>query len=105
MYLNFDHRLVNDWRLNATASISYSDEYFGDLDADPLSVQDAYTKIDVSIELGSPDHKWSLMLLGRNLTEEVVYASSFDTPIAGAPGQNAYLDSPREVALKFSYWF
>jgi|GEM_PF-4579602 len=105
MYVNFDHKLANSWRLNSTASISYSDEYFGDLDADPLSIQDAYTKIDASVELESPDGKWSVMLLGRNLTEEVVYASSFDTPIAGAPGQNAYLDSPREVALKFSYQF
>jgi len=72
---------------------------------DPQSIQEAYSKVDATIELGSSNDKWSIALLGRNLTDEVVFASSFDTPIAGAPGQNAYLDTPREIALKLNYRF
>ncbi len=103
--LTYDTTFGSGWGFGATVNANYSDEYYGDIDLDPLAIQESYTRINASARIVSPSENWVVSLIGRNLTEEKVMASSFDTPVAAGPGQNAYLDPPRELAVQLTYSF
>ncbi len=68
--------------------------------------QDGYVKVNARLSLGAIAGDWELALLGKNLTDEAVVASAFDTPVAytaaQAPTWHAFLEPPRTVALQAS---
>lgn len=101
--------------LQFLADISYTSEYNFTDTLRPDAVQDAYTKFDASIRLKGPDNRWTLALIGRNLTEEYVVTSANDIPFTGGTGtgatvgvvsdMSAFVENPREVTLEFSMKF
>ncbi|HVK81215.1 MAG TPA: TonB-dependent receptor, partial [Verrucomicrobiae bacterium] len=93
---------------------SYTSEYnFSDA-LRPDAVQDAFVKYDTAISLVSPDESWTLSLIGRNLSDELVITAGNDIPFAGGTGtgtagpgvladMSAFIDNPREIYLEFSW--
>lgn len=81
----------------------------------PDSVQKAYTKVDASIALTAPENRWSLSLIGRNLTNKLVVTAANDIPFAGGTGtgtntgvladMSAFVDNPREVFVEVGFKF
>jgi len=76
----------------------------------------AYTRLDASATLMSPNDRWELILYGRNLTDEKVYRIGGDIPGTGGqsglpesdPDAGAYADlsvrmePPREIGVALS---
>lgn len=106
---------ASGWRAAFNGDVSYTSRYnFSDA-LNPDAVQRAYAKVDASINLFAPDKRWSLSLIGRNLTNKLVVTTSNDIPFTGgtgtgtAVGQRAdldvYVENPRslfiEVGVKF----
>ncbi|MBP7705464.1 MAG: TonB-dependent receptor [Caulobacter sp.] len=101
--------------LQFLADVSYTSEYNFTDTLRPDAVQDAYTKFDASIRLNGPDDRWTLALIGRNLTEEFVVTSANDIPFTGGTGtgttvgvvsdMSAFVENPREITLEFSMKF
>ncbi|MFC4295875.1 TonB-dependent receptor [Novosphingobium tardum] len=104
------------WTLRAMSDVSYTSRYNFTDALRPDSIQKAYTKVDASLSLRGPDDRWSLSLIGRNLTNELVVTAANDIPFTGGTGtgtagpgvladMSAFVDNPREVfvevALKF----
>ena len=56
--------------LKWNGDLSYTSEYNFTDALRPDAVQDAFTKIDTSIALVAPDGRWTVSLIGRNLTNE-----------------------------------
>ena len=100
-------RLSGD--VSHTSSYNYSDALR------PDAVQPAYTKLDAAIALKGPEDRWTLSLIGRNLTNKLVVTAANDIPFAGGTGagtatgvtadMSAFIDNPREVFVEFSVKF
>jgi len=92
--------LGNGLVLAGGISLNYSDEYFTDSDLTREFKQDSYTMVDARIGIESDDGKWSVVLIGNNLTDEIVInqTSLYFT-------QNAFLKSARTLALQGTYRF
>jgi len=86
--------------------LSYSDDYYAAPDLDPNAVQDAYTKVNLRLSIGSSDGAWDLALVGKNLTDEEIVTFANDVPLSGAtPSYFAFVERPRHVAIQGRYRF
>ncbi len=102
-------------RLKWSGDASYTSEYNFTDALRPDAIQDAFTKIDTSISLVAPDERWTVSLIGRNLTNELVVTAANDIPFAGGTGtgttsgvladMSAFVDNHREVYLEFAWRF
>jgi outer membrane receptor protein involved in Fe transport len=59
--------------LRAALALIYMDDHSTMIDNNPAGFQDAFTKIDASLTLLGGDGKWWVALIGKNLTDELVY--------------------------------
>lgn len=102
---DYYHNFSNGYAINGVLDINYSDDFFTNPTLDPAQVQDAYSLLNARVGLHSPENRWELALLVRNLTDKVVTPYSIDTPLAGAnfgaPGTWAFIKEPRTIALQF----
>jgi iron complex outermembrane recepter protein len=86
-------------RLNA--QYAYTDEQFSDLGADPRLRLDSYGALDAEITFMDRDERFSVSLIGRNLTDESF--ASLITP--GGPGGSLRYQIPREADQYFGVAF
>lgn len=108
-----DHVLTlgDNLELHSTLDIIYSDEYFASPTLDKNLVQEAYTKLNLRVALGSADGQWDVALVGKNLTDESVITfgntAPLSTALTGGKGAAyyAFFDRPRSVALQGTYRF
>ncbi len=82
----------------------------------PDAVQAAFTKFDAALRLKGPDDRWSVSLIGRNLTNKLVVTAANDIPFAGGTGtgtagtgvladMSAFVENPREVFVEVGFKF
>ncbi|MEH6590982.1 MAG: TonB-dependent receptor [Halioglobus sp.] len=81
--LLYDWSLGANWNLGLSADARYNSGYRLADEFNPLE-QDAYWLYDASIRLYSSDQRWDLALLGRNLSDEIVYYNAQARPFACA---------------------
>jgi iron complex outermembrane receptor protein len=74
----------------------------------PQEVQAAYAVLNASFTYHLPGDRWTVALWGRNLTDKVVYGTTFERPAIGAPAPDlffAQIGAPRtfgaSLRLKF----
>jgi len=105
--LNADYRMPLGDTLEArgTLNVNYSDEFFVASDLDPVyAIQEAYTMVDLRLALGTQDGTWTVALVGKNLTDELISGNSNDQPLV--PGNGfASTDRLRSYALQGTYRF
>ena len=105
-----DIRLVLSGDMTHTSSYNYTDTLR------PDAVQPAFTKFDASIRLKGPEDRWSVAVIGRNLTNKLVVTAANDIPFAGGTGtgtagpgvladMSAFVENPREVFVEVGFKF
>uniref|UniRef100_UPI0035699595 TonB-dependent receptor n=1 Tax=Zhongshania sp. TaxID=1971902 RepID=UPI0035699595 len=57
--------------LDFTADASYKDTHFTSGDLDPRGIQEAYTKVNARLAVGETNGRWSIALVGKNLSDEM----------------------------------
>lgn len=103
-------RLTLGGDVSHTSSYNYTDALR------PDGVQSAYTKFDASVALHGPEDRWTVSLIGRNLSNKLIVTAANDIPYAGGSGtgtngpgivadMSAFIDNPREVFLEFALRF
>ncbi|WP_339348401.1 TonB-dependent receptor [uncultured Sphingomonas sp.] len=104
------------WSVRATSDVSYTSKYnFSDA-LRPDAVQKGYAKLDAALALNGPDERWTLSVIGRNLTNKLVVTAANDIPFAGGTGtgtagpgvtadMSAFVDNPREVFVELAFKF
>jgi len=98
--------LGGDLELKPSGRWYFVDDHVLAVDNDPLSVQDSYHKLDASLTLGSVDKRWSVSLVGRNLTNK--FTRSFDDATTainafGGGGRFANTEESRTIAVKVRF--
>ena len=103
--------LGNYFELRAVLDLMFVDSYLWSPTLDPRSEQDAYTRIDARISLGSQDGKWVVALVGKNLSDETIIDFGGDTALAGTLTQDtgnsyySFVQRPASIGLQATYNF
>lgn len=104
------------WTLQLSSDVSYTGKYNFTDTLRPDAVQKAYTKIDAALRVNGPDDRWTIGLIGRNLTNKLVVTAANDIPFAGGTGtggtgtgvladMSAFVDNPREIYVEVGFKF
>jgi outer membrane receptor protein involved in Fe transport len=104
------------WSLQLSSDVTYTGKYNFTDTLRPDGVQKAYTKIDAALRLNGPDDRWTIGLIGRNLTDKLVVTAANDIPFAGGTGtgtagpgiladMSAFVDNPREIYVEVGFKF
>jgi outer membrane receptor protein involved in Fe transport len=92
----------------AALDVNFTGDYFTAQNNDPVTVQDAYAKVNLRVALGGQSGNWELALLGRNLTDEAIVPYTNPVPLASTFGGNshyAFIERPRSVAVQATFRF
>lgn len=106
---------ISGWHAALNGDVSYTSKYnFSDA-LNPDAVQKAYAKVDASLKLFAPDNRYSISIIGRNLTNRLVVTTSNDIPFAGGTGTgtaagvradlDTYVENPREIFVELGIKF
>jgi iron complex outermembrane recepter protein len=98
-------RLGNDAEFEFTGDGIYTSRYFSNPNDNPISVQDAFWRVNASITLRRPEAGWSLALVGRNLTNREYMVYGVDRTFGVAGEGSAVVARPREISLQLRYDF
>ena len=98
-------RFGNGLELKTTAKWIYVGGHFVLEDLDPVTFQNAVTRLDASIVLsgGFRDHPWSLAIVGKNLTNEIVFNFANPHSLAGTPITPTFLEPTRVITLRGTF--
>ena len=106
IYANTSFPVADNISGIADLTVSFSDEFYTDASLEPAGLQDSYAKLSARVGVEASDGKWSLAVVGRNLTDEKVLSSSqsflaslFQTTYLG------YLEPPRTIMIQGNYRF
>jgi outer membrane receptor protein involved in Fe transport len=116
---NIAPHLKADLSIHARLSSSYLLSPFPSGVAEQIDSQGAYATFDAALSVGSPDRRWSLSLIGRNLTNAFVATSSAGLPLSGGlsgckvavcgpqlvSDQSVTVENPRTVTLQLTVSF
>lgn len=98
--------------LGVSADVRYSSKYSVSPFAQPLDEQDSYANLNATVAIGTDDNRWTLAVIGKNLTNNFVATSAFEQSSTGtAPGgttgiladQYGLFAPPRTVELQFTW--
>lgn len=104
--LNASYRVpVGDYDVSLGAGAKYTSSFISQDNYDPNSRQGEFVKVDASIAIGPQDERWSLSLIGRNLTNRYTKVFSLDKVYGQAGEYNAIMSRPREVRVEGSFKF
>jgi len=92
------------YELVTTAQLVYEDEFETVDDNDPFLRQDAYTKANLAVRLSSPENRWDVSLIGKNIFDKRTSHQGNDLPLS-AGSYFKMLDKPRTVAVQGRFRF
>jgi iron complex outermembrane receptor protein len=112
---SYERDVASNLTLRMSGDVSRTSKYNFTDTLRPDGWQPGYTKVDASISVSGPDNRWTLALIGKNLTNELVVTSANDIPFAGGTGtgtttgvladMSAFVENPREILLELSLKF
>ncbi|WP_116367313.1 TonB-dependent receptor [Parahaliea mediterranea] len=105
--LTLNHeQLLGNMRLDSRLELVYNGKRALIETLAPQGVQGGFTKINLRLALSPESDRWTLALVGKNLTDKTTFSHAFSTPLASVPDTfSKMVDPPRTVALQFEYRF
>lgn len=91
--------LSSSLNLTANADVRYTSSYNATIGLNPVGFQKSFTTLNASLRLSTPDDKWGLALIGRNLTNVRYATLGVDKP-GGVGDVFAVAGEPRAVVLQ-----
>jgi len=104
--LDYRVELAGDLSLNLSTDLVFSDDYGVAADLDPVLDQKSYSKINARAQLIGTEGKWSVALLGKNLTDEKTSNFGNDVPLADSGFSGTYfqaIDAPRSYEVQIYF--
>ena len=106
--ITYTTEITDNLELGLSTDILYTDDFDTAADADPVLEQEAYTKVNARISIVDIDGKWSIALLGKNLTDTTTSAWGNDIPLGSFGFDNSFfqvMDAPRSYEIQAQYNF
>jgi outer membrane receptor protein involved in Fe transport len=100
LYAKYIINTENGFNLVLGADINKIDEYFTQNDLDPFNLSPETTKVNLRVGIEADDNKWSLVIFGRNVTNEVGQSFGVDLPLISG-SHVGYLQPGREVGMRY----
>ncbi len=108
---DWSHVLGADWNipiggdkdLSISAKWINVGSHFTSIERDPLGFQDSTDRLDATIALSSGS--WSVALVGRNLTDELVHNFGNATTLSSIPIYATNIEETRAIALRATFNF
>ena len=92
-----------DWPVGIGAVAEGASHQFLNIDLDPIDSQPGYVRYNAFAGTSDPKQRFSLRLVGRNLTDRIVRREAADVAVVGA--HQVGLFPPRSVSLEAGYRF
>lgn len=95
------------WPISGDKELSFSTKWihtgrqFTTIERDPLGISGATNRLDATVALYA--ERWSLALVGRNLTNELVQTFGNATTLSGSAILSTNIEETRSIALRASY--
>ncbi|WP_068071730.1 TonB-dependent receptor [Novosphingobium lentum] len=111
---NYESALGNDLKIGLTGDAQYSGSYLTDAQDAPTGRQPSYTLLNASARIGAENDRWTVSVIGRNLSNKYYYVASTDVPFTGGgqgvagqlPGDRfASVARGREVLVQVGFKF
>lgn len=99
-YADMSLPITSNLLLTGGVNVGFSDEYYTEGAIDPAALQDSYTRWDARVGIEPVDGRWSLAVIGKNLSDEAI--NSFTQPLVGYLG---YIGQPRTVTVQGTFTF
>ncbi|MEW5684034.1 MAG: TonB-dependent receptor [Pseudomonadota bacterium] len=97
--LDIDYPLSDALRLVGGVDVAHRSGAYLEETLNPLSLQKAYSKVDLRLGLADVRDRWRVSVIAKNLTDEITASHAFGTPfIAGS--ETFVVDPPRTVAVQ-----
>lgn len=106
--LIYTKALNDSLELKASVDAMFTDDYDTAADGDSNLAQEAFTKVNARIAIMDLDGRWSLALLGKNLTDETTTTWGNDIPLGSFGFADSYfqiVDAPRSFEFQAKYSF
>ena len=88
-----------------TGEVNYTDEFYSALDLDPQTVHDSNVRVNARLALAAIDDRWSVALIGKNLTDEETRLWSNDVATTASNTYFGIPERPRSVSIQARYRF
>lgn len=113
---SYETPVGGDMTLELSSDVSYTSKYNFTDTLRPDGVQNEFAKVDAAIRLNGADDRWSVGVIGRNLTNRKVVTSANDIPFTGGTGtgttgpgvladMSAFVENPREIYVEVGFKF
>jgi outer membrane receptor protein involved in Fe transport len=100
LYAKYVMNTGNGFNVVLGADVNKIDEYFTQNDLDPFNLSPSTTKVNIRVGVEADDEKWSLVIFGRNVTNEVGQSFGVDLPLISG-SHVGYLQPGREVGMRY----
>ena len=101
---SYDLPIGDSMQLSFEGAVNFSGAYDVIADLDPVTRQGAWQKFDARVAFGDRDDRWTVALVGKNLTNERIITSAQDV-VASAGSYTRVIGRGRQVALQLRYRF
>lgn len=103
LFVEYHAEVMNAWEMSVRADFTHSAEYYTDSPLSPGTLQDSYQVVNASLWLTSPNDRYRIGLIGRNLGEDAYRRFGLASPGSGI--YLAELNLPRRLMVKLSAHF
>lgn len=101
---SYTRRLLPGLNGSITADANYRGDHFTSGDLDPRGLQRATTKVNLRLAISPPDERWSVALLGKNLSNQLTTGIGAPIPL-DTGGYMITSELPRTYGLMLRYRF
>jgi iron complex outermembrane recepter protein len=100
----YDVEMAGGYRLSLNANVRYTSSYYVSVNLNPLALQRSYTLLDAGARFSLPGDRWSVALIGRNLTNRH-YGTIGNDKTSGNGEVSATGGEPRAVVVQIETRF
>ncbi len=91
--------IMDNYLLTLQGDVNFTSSYHTALDLDPLAEQGGFAKLNARLELAGEDDRWSVAIVGKNLTDRKTTTWVNDIPVFRG-GYFGFIDPPRSVGVQ-----
>ncbi|NCF52460.1 TonB-dependent receptor [Gammaproteobacteria bacterium] len=96
VYADLDIPVGSALRIVGGVDVGFSDAFFTEGTLEPDAEQSSWTRVSARLGIAGADNRWSIMAIGRNLTDETVLTGT--QPLGQWLG--GYIDPPRTLSIQ-----